>query len=58
MKYLVTGNVEFYQWVEADSEDEARQRASKGQWRQTINQPIQELQIKPMEIETIGEEKK
>lgn len=58
MKYLVTGKVEFYQWVEADSEEEARQRASKGQWRQTINQPIQGLQIKLMEIDTTGKEVK
>lgn len=58
MKYLITGKVEFYQWVEADSEDEASDQMENGQWYQTMNQPIQDVQIKQMEVDTTGVEVK
>lgn len=56
MKYLVTGMVEFYQWVEANSEDEALFEVDMEAWRQTMNQPIQNIEAKLMEVETTGVE--
>jgi hypothetical protein len=56
MKYLVTGYFEYYQYVNASSEEEARSKIDKFGWYQTINHPIQNVQVKPVEIETTGEE--
>lgn len=61
MKYLVTCKVEFYQWLEADSEEDVRayvKNQPNGQWLQTMNQPIQNVQVKQMEIDTTGSEVK
>lgn len=57
MRFLITGKIELYQWVEADSEEEALDQSKNGQWFQTINQPIQSVQIHSVEIEATGETK-
>lgn len=56
MKYLVTGMVEFYQWIEADSEDDALANIDNVGWYQTINHPIQNVQAKLVEVEATGVE--
>lgn len=58
MKYLVTGMVEFYQYVEADSEEEACDNTCPVEWNQTMNLPIQNLKARAMDIETTGSESK
>lgn len=63
MKFLVTGMVEFYQWVEADSAEEAHEKIDMNNWRQTqystAEETVQNVKVKgPMEIETTGEESK
>jgi hypothetical protein len=58
MKYLVTGMVEYYQYVEADSEEEACDNPNPHDWRQTMNMPIQNLKAQVAEIETTGTESK
>ena len=52
MKYLVTGMVEFYQYVEASSEEEACDNTFPQGWNQTMNLPIQNLKAQVAEIET------
>jgi len=58
MKYLVTGMVEFYQYVEADSEEEAIDNPYPHGWNQTMNLPIQNLKARVVEVETTGKEVK
>jgi hypothetical protein len=57
MKYLITVWTEFYQWVEADSEEEALAHAHSGNggWRQTMNKPAKDIKAKIGEIDTDGE---
>lgn len=58
MKYLITGTVEFYQYVEAESEEEALDNPNPHDWRQTLNMPIQNLKARVVEIKTTGSESK
>ena len=60
MKYLVTGLVEYYQYVEADSEDEAVTKSNNQAfaWNQTLNHPIQDVKAKLLIVETTGSEVK
>lgn len=58
MIFLVTGMVEVYQFVEADSEEDARDNIDAHGWRPTMNHPIQNLKVKVGEVETTGEEVK
>jgi hypothetical protein len=62
MKYLVTGMIEFYQWVDASSEEEARANIDVNNWRQTqystVEETVQDIRVKQAEVETTGEEVK
>lgn len=58
MKFLVTAQMEFYQWIEAPTAEDvsAFVDAGQGTWHQTLNQPLTNIKIKPVEVETTGEE--
>jgi hypothetical protein len=62
MKYLVTGMVEFYQFVEVDSEEKVRSHINMNSWRQTqystMEETVKDIRIKQAEVETTGEEVK
>jgi len=58
MKFLCTGWAEYYQWVEADTEEEARAQMEKGRWFRTMALPLQDIKVEVKELDAEGHEVK
>ena len=53
MKFLVTGKAEFYQYVEADTAQEAVIKLDQGEWHRTLNVTLEDIKV----VEQITTEK-
>lgn len=50
---LVTGWAEYYVYIEADSDEEALEKAKKSKdWRRTMNWPMEDFSVEEAKVDT------